>query len=95
MQKAGSNYSIIEDYGAVQGIITYRDILKLLLKPREPEQLPNTCIIGLPEDPFEAEAARQKFRRVVQLLSRSFPEMTEARAIIKAGETKAARRSIK
>jgi CBS domain-containing protein len=92
MQKAGSNYSIIEDFGAVQGIITYRDILKLLLKPREPEQLPYMYIVGLPDDPFEAEAAREKFQRVIQLLARSFPEMTEARAIIKTGETKAARK---
>jgi CBS domain-containing protein len=92
MEKASTNYSVIEDYGEVQGIVTYRDILRILLKPREPEQLPNMYIVGLPEDPFEAEAAREKFQRVVQLLRRSFPDMTEARAIIKAGQTKAARK---
>ncbi|HZW57177.1 MAG TPA: CBS domain-containing protein [Nitrososphaerales archaeon] len=92
MRKGSANYSIIENFGEVQGIVTYRDFMRLLLKAREEEQLPMMYIIGLPEDPFEAEAARQKFQRVVQLLRRGFPMMTEARAVIKAGETKAARK---
>ena len=50
------------------------------------------CMIGLPEDPFEAEAARDKFTRVVSILQRKFPDMLEARAIIKAGITNAPRR---
>ena len=92
MENVSSNFSIIRNFEEVQGIITFRDFMKLLLKPREPEQLPNMYIVGLPEDAFEAEAAREKFQRVVRLLGRGFPEMTEARAIIKAGETKAARK---
>ncbi len=92
MGRGGSNFSVIQNFDEIQGIVTYRDFLKLLLKPREAEQAPNMYIIGLPEDPFEAEAARQKFQRVVQLLWRGLPEMTEARAIIKAGKTKAPRK---
>lgn len=92
MDKTSSNFSIIRNFDEVQGIVTFRDFMKLLLKAREPEQMPNMYIVGLPEDAFEAEAAREKFQRVVRLLGRSFPEMTEARAIIKAGITKAARK---
>lgn len=92
MNKGSANYSAILNFGEVQGIVTYRDFMKLLLKSRGPEEIPMMYIIGLPDDPFEAEAARQKFQRVVQLLRRGFPEMTEARAIIKAGQTKAARK---
>ncbi len=91
MRKGSSNYSVILNFDEVQGIITYRDFMKLLLKSKG-EELPMMYIIGLPENPFEAEAARQKFQRVVLLLGRGFPEMTEARATIKAGETKAARK---
>ena len=91
MNRASANYSVITNMDEVQGIITYRDFMKLLLKPRAADEIP-MYIIGLPEDPFEAEAAREKFQRVVQLLRRGLPEMTEARAIIKAGETKAARK---
>ena len=91
MEKSSTNFSVIQNFGEVQGIITIRDFMKLFLESRRPE-FPNMYIIGLPEDPFEAELARQKFRRVVELLGRGFPEMTEARAVIKAGETKAARK---
>jgi CBS domain-containing protein len=91
MNKGKANYSIITGLGELQGIITYRDFMGLLLR-REEEGLPMMYVIGLPEDPFEAEAAREKFQRVVQLLRRGFPDMTEARAIIKAGETKAPRK---
>ena len=91
MDKSSANFSVIQNFGEVQGIITIRDFMKLLLESRRPE-FPNMYIIGLPEDPFEAELARQKFRRVVEILGRGFPEMTEARAVIKAGETKAARK---
>ena len=91
MEKSSTNFSVIQNFGEVQGIITIRDFMKVFLESRRPE-FPNMYIIGLPEDPFEAELARQKFRRVVELLGRGFPEMTEARAVIKAGETKAARK---
>ncbi|MDG7000400.1 MAG: CBS domain-containing protein [Nitrososphaerota archaeon] len=91
MEKNSSNYSIITNLGEMQGIVTYRDFMKLLLRTKPTDDIP-MYIIGLPEDPFEAEAAREKFLRAVRLLRRGLPEMTEARAIIKSGETKAARR---
>jgi ribosome-associated translation inhibitor RaiA len=55
--------------------------LKLLAEP-EKEEVP-IYIIGLPDDPFEAEVAKDKFRRAINLLKRRFPYIEEARSIIK------------
>jgi CBS domain-containing protein len=87
MNSASANYSVIQNLGEVQGIITYRDFMKLLKTSGANEEIPMLYIIGLPEDPFEAEATREKFHRVAKLLRSGFPEITEARAIIKTGET--------
>ncbi|MEM3737568.1 MAG: CBS domain-containing protein [Candidatus Bathyarchaeia archaeon] len=65
----------------LQGIITHRDYMKLLVEP-ETEDIP-IYIVGLPDDPFEAEVAKAKFRRAVSLLKRHFPDIEEARATIK------------
>jgi hypothetical protein len=40
-------------------------------------------MIGLPDDPFEAEAAKIKFERTVNTLRKSLPSMIEARSNIK------------
>lgn len=66
----------------LQGIVTYRDFVKLLAKPQE-NTIP-VYMVGLPEDPFEAEVAKTKFVRVVNLLRRGFPEILEARSKVKA-----------
>jgi hypothetical protein len=73
----------------VQGIITYRDLMRLLVEPRKPDSIP-MYIVGLPEDPFEAEATREKFTRVVKFLQKGI-QLTEARAVIKAKDKKLAR----
>ncbi len=85
MSAKGANYSLILGFGEVQGIITYRDYMKILAR-RVSEELP-VYMVGLPEDPFEAETARSKFVAAVHLLKKAFPEITEARAIIKMGES--------
>jgi hypothetical protein len=77
-------------WGELQGIITFRDCVKLLAEPRE-ESLP-ISIVGLPEDPFEAEAAKAKFETVVKRLARSLPDILEARSVIKASERTGHRR---
>ena len=41
-------------------------------------------MIGLPEDPFEAEAAKTKFSRTVNQLHRIFPDILEAKSVIKS-----------
>jgi CBS domain-containing protein len=65
----------------LQGIVTYRDFVKLLGKRTKTG--PPVYIVGLPDDPFEAELARAKFSRAVILLTKHLPEILEARATLK------------
>jgi CBS domain-containing protein len=76
-----STYVILQSVNEVQGIITFGDILTLL-KERIQYDLP-CYIIGLPEDPIEAEMTKTKFIGVVKLLKKIFPEIEEARCRIK------------
>jgi CBS domain-containing protein len=89
MTNIGTQYSVLTNMDEVQGIITYRDFMRLLVEPRSPDSIP-MYIVGLPEDPFEAEAAREKFTRIVKFLQKGMP-LTEARAVIKAKDKKFAR----
>ncbi len=82
--KRGTTYSLVALWGELQGIITYKDCMRLFAEPRQ-ESLP-ISIVGLPEDPFEAEAARAKFETVVKRLARSLPDILEARSVIKTSE---------
>ncbi len=91
MKKDRVNYSLVMNTGEVQGIITYRDFMKILERRNSGPQLP-MFIVGLPDDPFRAAAVSRKFKDAVQLLRKSFPEISEARAIIKTGETKSTKR---
>lgn len=84
MRRRRGTFSLVALWGELQGIITYRDCVKLLAEPAK-EVLPIT-IVGLPDDPFEAEAAKAKFERVVKRLMRSFPDLLEARSVIKTSE---------
>lgn len=76
-----STYSIVKLAEEVQGIITYRDIVALL-EERVEEDIP-TFIIGLPDDPFDAELAKSKFTATVKLLRKVSPEIEEARCRMK------------
>jgi hypothetical protein len=53
----------------------------LLATPRT-EEIP-ISIVGLPEDPFEGQAARTKFERIVNRLAKSMPDLLEARSVIR------------
>ncbi len=64
--------------------MTCTDCVKLLAEPAE-ASLP-ISIVGLSEDPFEAEAAKRKSETVVKQLARSLPDLLEARSVIKASE---------
>jgi CBS domain-containing protein len=90
MKKAGRTYSVITSFDELQGIITHRDFMRVL--SQKPSDGIPMYIVGLPEDPFEAEAAREKFSRIIKLVRKGYPDTLEARAIIKSGETKSARR---
>jgi CBS domain-containing protein len=87
ISRSGSNYSVIVGTGEIQGIVTYRDFLRVLARKASESPI-LMYIVGLPDDPFEAETARKKFLGAVELLHRSVPDISEARAIIKMGETK-------
>jgi CBS domain-containing protein len=87
MSKRESNYALIMNTGEIQGIVTYRDFMRVLTRKVTEDSIP-MYMVGLPEDPFEAGTAREKFLRAVELLRRSVPDISEARAVIKMGETK-------
>jgi CBS domain-containing protein len=82
MTKLKTSYSLVKLWEEVQGIVTYRDYMKLIVEQFEPSDIP-IYIVGLPTDPFEAEMARSKVRRTVHLLKKSFPYIEEVRSIIK------------
>lgn len=82
MMNRSSNYSVILENGAVVGIVTIRDFLKLLPIEEKDDTTP-VSIVGLPENPMDAELVTSKFTASVRMLQRMDPSVTEARAIIK------------
>jgi len=81
MIDTNSTYVVLQSLYEIQGIITFGDILTLL-KERIQYELP-CYIIGLPEDPIEAEMTKTKFIGVVKILKKIFHEIEEARCRIK------------
>ncbi len=81
MQRMSTNYSVIMNTDEAQGIVTYRDFMKLLVRKDNASPVP-MYVVGLPEDSFEAALVRSKFLESVKLLTRVFPDVTEARAVI-------------
>ena len=81
MVEQKKTYVIATLWEEVQGILTTYDILKLV-SPAEKPEIP-VYIVGLPEDPFEAEVAKTKFIRAVRSLRKSLPYIEEANSIIK------------
>lgn len=86
MLRAGKTYNLVTVLDMVQSIVTPRDYINLVAEPRPKVEIP-VYIIGLPEDPFEAEVAKSKFLNAVGTLKRSFPEIEEARSVIKISES--------
>ena len=82
MLKINSTYTIVKSFDEIQGIITYRDVIELLGERVEEEEIP-TFIVGLPDDPFDAELSKSKFTNLVRLLRRAYPEIEEARCHMK------------
>ena len=75
-------YILITQWEELQGIVTRQNYISLL-KEREDELAVPVYIVGLPEDPFEAEAAKGKFKRTIKQLHKLLPEIIEARSVIK------------
>jgi CBS domain-containing protein len=82
MRTSSKNYSIIMNTGEVQGIITYKDLMKILVNNHDSQSVP-MYVVGLP-DSISAAIVRAKFLETVNLLTRVFPEITEARAVIES-----------
>jgi CBS domain-containing protein len=87
---ADSTYSIVCVGEEIQGIVTYRDVVSLLAEKVE-EDLP-AFIIGLPDDPFDAELAKSKFADIIRFLKRMAPEIEEARCKMKLRDIEGERR---
>jgi CBS domain-containing protein len=93
MKKLQRTYSVVTTFDdEIQGIVTHRDFMKLLAEAKPTNDGVPMYMVGLPDEAFEAEAAREKFTRIVNLIRKGYPDTLEARAIIKAGETKSARK---
>jgi len=86
MLRAGRTYSLVTVLDMVQGIVTPRDFVKLVAEPAAKPEI-SVYIVGLPEDPFESEVAKSKFLNAALALKRAFPEIEEARSIIKTSES--------
>ena len=87
MLTSNRTYILVAQWEELQGIVTHRNFMSLLAEV-EPEVDVPIFIVGLPEDPFEAEATKAKFRRIVNQLLRVFPDIIEARSVIKSKFTK-------
>lgn len=74
----------------LQGIVTYRDFVKLLVNRKKEVGIP-VYMMGQPDNVFEAEAARAKFVRSINLLAKSFPEIFEVRSMVKTRAPKGKR----
>ncbi len=86
----GSSYTLVTLSEEVQGIITTRDIIALMQEMIK-DEIP-AYIVGLPDDPIEAELAKSKFISVVRLLRKSYPDIIEARCKIKVKDITGERR---
>lgn len=87
MLKSERTCVLVTRWEELQGIATQRDFMALLAEA-EPEPEVPVFMVGLPEDPFEAEATKAKFKRTINQLHRGFPDILEARSVIKSKFTK-------
>jgi CBS domain-containing protein/ribosome-associated translation inhibitor RaiA len=81
MTRAGSSYCIVTVWDEIQGIITYRDIVAMLGEQLE-EDIP-MFIVGLPDEPFDAELAKSKFANITKFMRKIHPDIEQARCHIK------------
>jgi CBS domain-containing protein len=83
MLSSARTYILVTRWEELQGIATHRNFMTLLAET-EPEADVPVFIVGIPDDPFEAEATKAKFKRIVNQLHRVFPDILESRSIIKS-----------
>jgi CBS domain-containing protein len=83
MLTGGRTYILVTQWDELQGIATHRNYMRLVAEAEPEPELP-VFIVGLPTDPFEAEATKAKLKRIVNQLHRVFPDILEARSVIKS-----------
>jgi predicted transcriptional regulator len=81
--KAAKTCIMITQWEELQAISTQREFMSLLSEV-EPEPDVPVFIVGLPDNPFESEATKTKFKRVVNQLYKVLPDILEARSVIKS-----------
>jgi CBS domain-containing protein len=74
---------LVAQWDELQGIATQRDFITLLAESEEKPEVP-VYMVGLPDDPFEAEVAKEKFKRTINQLHKVLPQILEARSVIKS-----------
>lgn len=74
---------LVAQWDELQAIATHGDFISLLAEPEEKPEVP-LYMVGLPDDPFEAEVAKQKFKRTINQLHKVLPQILEARSVIKS-----------
>jgi len=90
MMEHGKTYYVVYLWHEIQGIVTYRDFIFFLAEP-EKLDIP-AYIVGLPDDPFEAQLARIKFMRNAKALRKSFPKIEEIHSMIRTEDISGNRR---
>jgi hypothetical protein len=81
MLKTDTTCCLLTLWDDLHGIITYKDILGLLLT-KIPSEVP-LYIIGMPDDAKNAEIVKTKFQKIISNLIKVYPEVEEARTSIK------------
>jgi len=81
MLKTDTTCCLLTLWDNLHGIITYKDILGLLLT-KIPSEVP-LYIVGMPEDMENAEIVKTKFQKIISKLIKVYPEVEEARTSIK------------
>ena len=83
MLRLGKTCILIAQWDELQAIATQGDFIILLAEPDEKPEVP-LYMVGLPDDPFEAEIAKQKFKRTINQLHKVLPQILKARSVIKS-----------
>lgn len=81
MLKTDTTCCLLTLWNNLHGIITYKDILGLLLT-KIPSEVP-LYIVGMPDDAENSEIVKTKFQKIISNLIKVYPEVEEARTSIK------------
>ena len=86
MLKADTSCCLVNLWGNLQGIITFRDILGLLATKIDDAPIP-LYIVGLPEDQKNINLIGKKFENTLKRLQKVYSEIHEARVSVKQQRT--------